>query len=622
MDYDALGFRAGLEIHQQLDTGKLFCRCPSRLSSEYDDSFERFLRPTRSEMGELDRAALAEAEKGRRFLYLYSRESSCLVESDEEPPHEMDREALEIGLKVALMMNARIVDEIHVMRKIVIDGSNTSGFQRTALIALKGRIRDVGIETIAIEEDASRKLEEKGNVVSYGIDRLGIPLVEVATSADLKSPRHAREIAEYIGSIFRSIGRCKRGIGSIRQDINVSIKGGARVEIKGVQYLSAIERVAEKEVRRQLDLLRIRDILRERGIREEDIDGVEVKDVTNILRGCKSRIIRKGIEGGKKVMAMILPGFSGLLKREESRLGRDLAIHARLRSGIAGLIHSDELPGYGLEEGDLERIRRYLGAKDEDAFILLVGDEDVIKKGVEGVKYRAKQALRGVPEEVRRALPDDSTEYMRPLPGSARMYPETDIPPIRISREYIERLRRDLPEYPEERMERISKRYNLHAEQAKQLFNSGYLDIFEELASKFPRIANVIARTFINTIPELEREGIDTSWLDLDMLERIFSYLDKGRFSKEAIPDIILALSRSEDKDIDKVVERFGKVDLEEVREFVKQIVEERMDFVRERGLSALGPLMGLVMERYRGKVDGKVLSEILRDEIRKKLST
>ena len=616
MNYRDIGFRAGLEIHQQLDTRKLFCSCPSTLSEEFEANFERFLRPTKSELGEVDIAALAEAMKKRKFVYLSSKKNCCLVEWDEEPPHSINKEALEVGLKVALMMDARIVDEVHIMRKIVIDGSNTTGFQRTALLALNGKVKDVGIETIAIEEDAARKIEEKGNVVKYGIDRLGIPLIEVATSADIRDPKHAREIAEYIGSIFKVVGKCKRELGAIRQDINVSIRGGARVEIKGVQYLSAIERVAEKEVLRQLDLIEISKILKERKVSEDDIERCEPREVTDMLRDCKSKIIERGLKEGKRIFCIKLPGFGGLLKRENSRLGREFAVHARMRSGIKGLIHSDELPGYGIEKKFVDKLREFMELGEDDAFAIFIGKREIVEKAVEGVKERAKQALKGVPEEVRRALPDDSTEYMRPLPGAARMYPETDIPPVRITKEYIEKLKRSLPEKPEIQMKRIREKYNLNDEQVRQLFNSGYLKEFEALAERFPELSNVIARIILNTIPELEREGVDVSWIDVDILSEILGYLKEGKFAKEAIPDILLKVSKDPDRRVESVIGEFGKVEMEEVREFIRKVVRERGDFVRERGLSALSPLMGIIMKEFRGKVDGRIISEMLKEEI------
>ncbi|HDO19194.1 MAG TPA: Glu-tRNA(Gln) amidotransferase subunit GatE, partial [Thermoplasmatales archaeon] len=539
MNYSALGFKAGLEIHQQLDTSKLFCRCPSELSDEINESFERFLRPTQSELGELDRAAIAEAKKRKRFLYYASRETCCLVEADEEPPHSMNLEALDIALTVSLLLNAKPVDEIHVMRKIVIDGSNTTGFQRTALVALDGKVKDIGIQTVALEEDAARKVSEKGRVVNYNLDRLGIPLIEVATAADLKSPKHAREVAEYIGSLFYATGKCKKGLGTIRQDLNVSIKGGARVEIKGIQYLSAIERVAEREVLRQLDLLKIKEELQKRGITENDIECCQPVDASDIFKNTKSKIVKKGIDEGKKIFVIKLPGFSGLLKREHSRLGKEFAIHAKLSAGLGGIIHSDELPGYGINEKEILQIRELIDAEEKDAFAMFIGKEESVNEGIKSVRERAIQALRGVPEEVRRALPDDSTEYMRPLPGAARMYPETDIPPVRITDEMLNRIKDRLPERPEERAKRMKSEYKLNDEQVSQIIRSGYADDFESLARRFKEFSSTIARTFLNTLPELEREGISLDGIDVTVLDNIFSALRKNRFAKEAIPEIV-----------------------------------------------------------------------------------
>ena len=223
MDFKKIGFKAGLEIHQQLNTHKLFCNCQSEITEDINYSFKRFLRPTQSELGDVDKAAIAEAKKNRFFLYTASDKSTCLVEADEEPPHEVNSEAVNICLKMAILFDAKIVDEIHFMRKIVIDGSNTGGFQRTGLIAIDGKTKNVGIQTIALEEDSARKLEEKGKLVNYGLDRLGIPLIEIATDPDIKNPDHAREVAERIGMLLRATGKVKKGLGTIRQDLNISI---------------------------------------------------------------------------------------------------------------------------------------------------------------------------------------------------------------------------------------------------------------------------------------------------------------------------------------------------------------------------------------------------------------
>ncbi|HDD56997.1 MAG TPA: Glu-tRNA(Gln) amidotransferase subunit GatE [Thermoplasmatales archaeon] len=620
MDYGSIGFKAGLEIHQQLDTKKLFCNCPSKISDKTDYSFYRFLRPTQSELGEVDKAAIMEMMKGKRFLYTASRDSTCLVEADEEPPHEVNREALDVALTVSILLNAEIVDEIQVMRKIVIDGSNTSGFQRTSLIALHGYAKDVGIESIALEEDAARKIKEDSKTVNYGLDRLGIPLIEVATSADIRNPKHAREVAEYIGSLLQSTGKCKRGLGTIRQDLNISIREGSRVEIKGIQSLSGIEKVAEIEVFRQLDLIKIKKELESRGIKKDDIENANSIEVSDVLANSDSKIVKKSLSEGKKALAIKLPGFSGLLKREYSRLGKEFAVHARIRAGLGGIIHSDELPGYGINKDVFDVLKKKLGIEEKDAFAIFLGRKDEIEKAIEAVKERAVDALYGVPEEVRRALPDFTTEYMRPLPGAARMYPETDIPPVRITREKLELVKDNLPEKPEEKLERLKREYKLNEEQLVQLMQSGYVKEFESFAKRFPELKNTILRTFLNHFPELEKEGIAIEEINEELLEGIFLSLNKGLFAKEGIPEIIKYLITHRDKTIEDAIDECGlkSIDKEEVRRFIRDVIEDRKEFVEKKRESAFAPLMGVIMKELRGKVDGKIISEILKEELSK----
>lgn len=622
MDYESIGFKAGLEIHQQLNTKKLFCNCPSKISDDKDYSFHRYLRPTQSELGEIDKAALAESKKHRHFLYTASKNSTCLVEADEEPPHALNKEALDVVLTVALMVNAKPVDEIHVMRKIVIDGSNTSGFQRTALIALNGKIKDMGIETIALEEDAARKLEEKDRLVNYGLDRLGIPLIEIATTADIKTPKHARETAEQIGLLLQATGKCKRGLGTIRQDLNISIAEGNRVEIKGIQSLSAVEKVAEKEVLRQLDLVEIKKTLKKRKIKEKDIEDAPIIDVTNEMKNCNSRIIKNTLSNQGKVFALKLPGFTELLKRKNSRLGKEFAVYAKVASGIGGIIHSDELPGYGIDEKDVNMIKEILRCNRNDGFAIFLGKENIVKEAIRAVKDRAILALHGVAKEVRRALPDYNTEYMRPLPGAARMYPETDVPPVEITTERLEKIRKNLPELPEEKEKRLINTYGLNKDQTKQLIHSGYEKEFEQLAKTFPRHINTILRTFLNTIPELENEGVPIDEINNILLEKVFSSLNKGLFAKEAVPEIIKYLAQNKGKHVKDAIQERGLKTMgeKEIREVIKKIIEERIDFVKEKKSAAVQPLMGVVMQELRGKADGKLINNILKEEIEKTL--
>ncbi|HEX08227.1 MAG TPA: Glu-tRNA(Gln) amidotransferase subunit GatE, partial [Thermoplasmatales archaeon] len=489
----------------------------------------------------------------------------------------------------------------------------------TALVAVNGRIKDVCIPTIALEEDAARKIKEEKNLVNYGLDRLGIPLVEVATDASIKNPKHAREVAEYIGSIFQSIGRVKRGLGTIRQDLNVSIKNGARVEIKGVQSLSAISRLLEKEVLRQLDLIKIKEILQERKITKEKILNSKVLEITDILRKADSKIVKKSLEKGGIALAVLLPGFKGLLKLENSRFGKELATHAKIVSGIGGIIHTDELPGYGISKEIVDKISEKLKLGENDAFAICIGKKDVLKKAVEVIKDRAAKALDGVLEEVRRALPDNTTEYMRPLPGAARMYPETDVPPIRVKKDYLDKLRKNLPELPEKKLERLKRKYTLNEEQIKQILLAGYEKDFEFIVKKFPKFENIVARTILNTIPELEKEGIDTEKINLEMLLNVFSALKEEKFAKEGIPELLKYLSSNPKSSIDRAIKDCGlaKIDLKEVEKLIENIISSRKDFITQRGVeNSFNPIMGLVMQKLRGKVDGKLISDILKKKL------
>jgi len=264
VDYQGIGLKVGLEIHQQLDAQmKLFCDCPTRLSlDEPSRTVPRRLRPTQSELGQVDPAALFEFQRGKMILYELDDETTCLVEIDEEPPHRLNPEALEITILTALLFHSIPVDEVQVMRKIVIDGSNTAGFQRTCIAALWGSMEvdgvTIAINQICLEEDAARKTGESGILTKYRLDRLGIPLIEVTTGPVISSPHQAQEVAFAIGRILRATRKVKRGLGTIRQDLNVSIREGALIEIKGVQKLEVISKVVENEISRQLSLIKIK----------------------------------------------------------------------------------------------------------------------------------------------------------------------------------------------------------------------------------------------------------------------------------------------------------------------------------------------------------------------------
>ncbi len=590
--------KCGLEIHQQLATKKLFCECDSELSDEVLYRFERVLRPTQSELGEVDKAALEESMKRRRFIYEVTP-NSCLVEADEEPPHELNREALEIALKVALMLHAKIVDEIHVMRKIVIDGSNTSGFQRTALIAVDGYLETsfgrVGIPTICIEEEAARKIEEREGAVVYRLDRLGIPLIEISTSPDMKTGEEVREVAERIGYILRATKKVRRGVGTIRQDINIST-GQGRVEIKGASRLNMIPKWVNNEIERQEMLKEISRILQERGAEVDE----QIHDLTDVFENTSSKIIKNALKKGGRVLGVKLSGFRGVLKEGKYRLGRELAENVRVL-GVKGLFHGDELPGYGIGEDMVERIKELLNAGENDSFVLIAEKPERAELALRKVIERARKAIEGVPDETRAPRDDGTTTYLRPLPGGARMYPETDIPPIKIEEEYIEKLSRELPPMPEERLEELVN-LGINRELGWQLIKDGKDDIFEELSRKYG-YPTLVARALINGCEEIDYDAI-------------FRHYSQRKFSKEALDEIVMRLCNGER--LEDVIAQFEEsVDVDAV---IEEIVAEKIEFIRERGMHSFKPLMGLVMQKLRGKVDGRVVSEKLRKRIERVL--
>ncbi|ELY62199.1 Glu-tRNA(Gln) amidotransferase subunit GatE [Natronolimnohabitans innermongolicus] len=617
-DYDELGLVAGLEIHQQLDTAtKLFCQCPTELREpeEATRTFTRYLHPTRSELGEIDDAALEESRVEREFEYL-AYDTTCLVEEDDEPPHELDEEALETALEIAQLMAMHPVDQANVMRKIVVDGSNTSGFQRSTLIATEGEIETsdgaVGIEDLLLEEESAQRVEETADGVRYSLDRLGIPLVEIGTKPDISSPEQALEAAERIGMLLRSTGKVKRGLGTIRQDVNVSIEEGARVEIKGVQSLDDIDDIVRNEVGRQAELVAIRDELEER---EASVG--EVQDVTEVFEGTDSGVIAGALNSGGSVTAVPLYGFDGIVGREiapDRRLGTELSDHAK-RHGAGGIFHTDELPAYGVTEAEVDALRDAVGAGPEDAVAIVAADADVAEAAIEAAAERAGTALEGVPEETRGANDDGTTRYLRPLPGAARMYPETDVPPVEPDPSEVPE-----PELLTEKVERYQDEYDLGAGLAEQVAYGQHMPLFEDVVADGidPTLA---ASTLESTLTELRRDDVPVENLTREHLEDVFEMAETGDLPNEGVPDLLTELAEEPDRTAEEAAESagLGGADDEEVREAVVEVVERNEAQVEEEGMQAFSGLMGECMGAMRGKADGDLVSQLLREEIQKR---
>jgi len=633
--YRNVGLRVGLEIHVQLNTRrKLFCQCPT--TGEPAESvrwtLKRYLRPARSEVGEVDPAALLEWRRGRAYIYDVGSDASCLVEADEEPPHMPDEESLLVALAVAKALKMHIVDEVHVMRKIVVDGSNVSGFQRTMLIAVNGELlvedRKIGVQTLCLEEDAARKIEESETEVHYALDRLGIPLVEVATAPDIDSPELALKAALKIGQLVRLTGKAKRGLGSIRQDINISISRGAKVEIKGVQHLYLIPKVIEYEVQRQLKLLEIRDELLERGVSEADIDGAII-DVTEVFKTTQSKLIRKMLsQPNTVVLATKLPGFKGLLGREVQpgrRFGTELSDYAKVWGKVGGIIHTDELPGYGITSEEVSKLYSTLSADlERDAIVLVADSEDKARAALKAVIERAKYALVGVPEETRAANPDGTTRYMRPRPGAARMYPETDIPPILITSDLLMAADKLVPEHPDLKLKRFIEKHGLSRSLAMAIINDLRLDLYEYLVERYGEKVSpsVIASILVNTIPMLRREGVPIDDVSEDALEKLVKCLAEGVIAKEAIPEILTYVARNPGSTIMQAVEALGlrRPPLEELDKYIENAIRVNREKLLARPDKAFSIVMSEVMKVFRGRIDGSIVAERVKSKLRETL--
>jgi len=606
MDYSALGLKVGLEIHIQLNTRrKLFCHCPPVLrDDEPHFRLERRLHISLSELGAVDPAVVWEARKRRRYVYEGYRDITCLVELDEEPPHLPDEEALVTALGVAKMFNAKPFDELHVMRKIVVDGSNVSGFQRTILVAYGGRAKilgyDIGVETIALEEDAARKMGEEGRAVVYRLDRLGIPLIEIATEPMSYSPQQVEEVAWIIGYSVKITGRARRGVGTVRQDVNVSIAGGAKTEIKGVPDLSLIPKVIEYEAQRQVNLLKIAEELKKRGVASVELSTV---DVTDVFSNTKSKLVRRVLEAGGRVIAVKAPGFRKLLGFEVQpgrRFGTELADYVRAWTELGGLLHSDELPGYGISADEVRAVEQRVGV---DSYVLLMGVEVAeLEEAARVVVDRLNAALRGVPEETRGANPDGTTRFLRPRPGAARMYPETDLPPIKVTFELLKRAEEVAKVSLEGKIAELMS-MGLSKDLALKLVKSPHLEKFEEFVARFKSLPpHLIASIMLNTAKALAREGVEVSE---EKLASVFEALENKVITKEAVEDVLRAMKPGESAA--EVAKRLGLVRLpfEEVRNIVEEVAKE---VGKERAL-------GEVMRRYRGRVDAedvrRALSEL-----------
>ena len=616
-NWEELGLMMGLEIHQQLNTKhKLFCPCSTELTDDdYDDGIIRNLRPTQSELGQIDRAALQESLRDMTFKYESFNKHTCLVEMDDEPPHALNREALDICITIASLLNMKMVDEFHTMRKQVIDGSNTGGFQRTGLAATNGYLDTpygrVEIESLGLEEDAARRIDSDDEFTEFRLDRLGIPLAEITTDPSMHHPEQIKEVAYMIGQVLRSTN-VKRGLGTIRQDVNISITRGARVEIKGVQDLDLMPEIVEREVQRQLALADIKDELAKRNASVDDT----IYDLDEVFKDTKSKIL----SSAETVKGIILKGFDGLIGMEVQpgrRFGTELSSYAK-KMGVSGLFHTDELPAYGIQQDEVDAMKEFLNVDEGDAVIIVAHDADIAVNALNEVIRRANMAFDGVVEETRKALDDGNTEYMRPLPTANRMYLETDIPLFQITDDMVEPIKNNLPELPDVKKERIKTEYKLSEDLSSQIVRRLLGDTFEDILNKVKVDPTTVASVLVSDLRDLRREGIDVNIYDVLKLVEIFSVLESGKISKDAIRDLMVEVSKKPDKDVATVAEEANLTLLseDEVRNIIHEIAINNESMIKERQMGAMGPLMGMSMKKLKGKADGSLVNKIVREEI------
>jgi len=617
IDYSGLGLRVGLEIHQRLNTTKLFCECASGQREKATYEIERRLRPVAGELGDIDPAALYEFLRNKRFIYKIYPNETCLVELDEEPPHTLNADALNVALQIAKMLRCTIPEELHVMRKTVIDGSNTGGFQRTLIVGINGILETdkgtIGIPTVCLEEESARPEMSSDGKVIYRLNSLGIPLIEISTTSDINNPELAREVAETLGMLLRSTGKVQRGIGSIRQDINISISKGSRVEIKGYQELEQIPKLIENEIKRQIDLIKIKDeLVVRRGVLEKHFTSAQ--DVTGLFEKTKNDMLRKILLDNGRIITIRLPKFAGLLKQEcgDRTLGRELSGFAQAY-GLGGLIHTDEdLSKYGLFS-EFEEIKnkfsmelRQTTAKkepSEDCYIVLAGKMPQVQKAADAIIERAKLCLRGVPEETRIA-DGTGSKYSRPLPGRARMYPETDIPPLILSEETINAL--EIPKSLTEKEKELEK--ILPKDLARQMTSSRYLEWFDELRKKYD--AKLVAATLLMDLKALKRDGHDVSKLGKDDLSILFDLISKEKIpkNKEIINEILI--KRIKEVKWEKILQDHQLLNENELRKLIRAAVAENKG-KREN------VLMGIVMSAVKGRASGEKVIRIIREEMK-----
>lgn len=622
-DYETVGFKSGLEIHQQLLTEKkLFCRCPAgRYSDHYHAEILRHMRPTLSELGEYDGTALMEFKTKKEIIYRIHRDTVCTYEMDDTPPFPMNEEALDIALGIGMMFGCNVVDELHIARKQYLDGSIPTGFQRTAIFCLNGTIpfkgKDVRIVQMSIEEDSCREVSDVGHRRVYITDRLGMPLVETVTAPDMKTPHEVAEVGQICRWMSRSTGRVRTGLGAARQDVNVSVTGGTRIEIKGVPRIPHIPLLTYNEARRQWNLLRLREELHRRGITPDTFQS-SAENVTRLLRRTRFKPLQDGLAEGVEVNCVVLRGFGGLLRWETQTgtfFSREISDRVRViacLTTLPNIIHSDS-PGESIASSEWQAIRKTVNASGEDTLVLVWGNKEDADTGAREIAIRAREATIGIPSETRQALRDGTNGFERILPGADRMYPDTDLPPKQITEERLERIRRTLPLDYWTRQSRYQS-LGVPDDLIRPLAISRFAPLFDRVTNECHIAPGLAARVLVQYPKRLRREGLPTEHLSEGILMDVLSAYRSGRLAKEGIYETLKRSLRDGSFSPSMLAppcsdEELGRV-ISQVRENLGRVAIGKPDCLHDVA-------MGQVMQSVRGRIDGARIAQRVEEEVR-----
>ncbi len=613
-DYAAIGFRSGLEIHQQLLTKrKLFCRCPAGLySTDVDAEILRHMRPTLSELGEYDGTALMEFKTKKEIVYLLKNESVCTYEMDDAPPFEIDPKAVEIATEIALLLKINLVSELHIARKQYLDGSIPAGFQRTTILGVEGRIpygdREIGIIQLGLEEDSCREVSDVGHRITFRTDRLGTPLIEMVTHPEMRTPKEVAEVAEILRRMVRATGKVRTGSGAGRQDVNVSISGGTRIEIKGVNSIRSIPRLVYNEAMRQHSLLKIREELKKRGVTSETFK-VEKSCVTDVIDKTTYLPIVHALEKDGKVGAVKLEGFKGILThstQEHTFFAQEISDRVRVIACMMdqpNLLHTDS-PDPSISRSHWNRIRKRLNANGDDTVILVWGSDKDVDTAMSEIIIRAKEATEGVPSETRQAFRDGSNGFERILPGPSRMYPDTDSPPLVLDDKLVEKILADLPEMPWSREARLLD-LGVAPQVARLLARSVHARTFDKVLDESGCDARLLANFLVRDMRYFRRIGLPLELLSDEALAKVFKAACKGEFVKDALGALLYTYLQVQDKSLEDMIAVISPVgdESEILDKLIAEAASLQQTLISGSKYGRRNYLMGMIMKQLRGRI-------------------